>query len=310
MKFVVDIGLNTLAQLTDLTSRARKARAQVTKVASDVRYAEGHGDFRLLDVWKPDSKESALPVVFYVHGGGFRILSKDTHRYFAYRFAAEGYLVVSINYRLTPSGTFPGALEDVCQALLWTLEHAQEYGGDVSQLFYAGDSAGANLVTALTICSSWVRPEPWAQAIWDANPAPLGLLPACGIMQVSSPDRYLERRELPGWMRQRIAMVCEGYRPEPTDPDDLASPLSFLEAAKPPDRDFPRVFAPCGEKDPIAEDTRRLGPALDNLDIENEVRFYPGGGHAFHAFPWSDRSEACWQDQFGFLREVIQGDSP
>jgi acetyl esterase len=307
MRALIDIGLNTIAKMTDTSARARKAKAQVIKVASDVRYADGYGSSRLLDVWKPRESTGPLPVLFYVHGGGFRILSKDSHRYFAYRFAAEGFLVVTINYRLTPAGTFPHALEDVCLALLWTLDHAEEYGGDTSQLFYAGDSAGANLSTALAICSSWKRSEPWARAVWDRNPAPVGILPACGIMQVSQPERYLERTDIPSWMRQRIEIVCRGYRPEPNDPDDLASPLCFLEAAGPPQRPFPAVFAPCGDEDPIADDTRRLGPALAALDIPNEIKFYEGGGHAFHAFPWSDRSELCWVDQFRFLNELTSG---
>ena len=304
MRFVIDNGLKGVAALSNVFPRSRRARAQVDLVAKDVRYAPGHGEFRLLDVYRPKQYSGKLPVLFYVHGGGFRILSKDTHRYFAYRFAAEGFLVVTINYRLTPAGAFPKALEDCTQALLWTLQHAPDYDGDLSRLVYSGESAGGNLSSALAICGSWKRDEPFARDIWDANPAPAALVPACGLLEVGNPERYLERDDLPGWIKKRIAVVCSLYRPEPSGDDDLASPLRFLETAEPPERPFPRVFAPCGEGDPIADDTRRLGSALERLQLPGSTEFYKGG-HAFHAFPWSEQAEDCWTDQFNFIHGAI-----
>ena len=134
---------------------------------------------------------------------------------FGYGFAAMGFAVFSINYRLAPAHPFPAALEDSALALTWLVEHADEYGADLDRLVYAGESAGANLVSGLTLTGCWSRPEPLAQRVWELNVRPKVVLPACGLLQVSAGERYLERSELPEWIRGRIKVVCEGYLPNP-----------------------------------------------------------------------------------------------
>ena len=79
------------------------------------------------------------------------MLSKDTHRVMALAYARRGYVVFTINYRLGPEHLFPAPLEDASpHALVWVREHCARFGGDPSRLAIAGESAGANLVTALT----------------------------------------------------------------------------------------------------------------------------------------------------------------
>jgi alpha/beta hydrolase fold len=59
------------------------------------------------------------PIVFYVHGGAFRILSKDTHWVMALSFARRGFVVFNVSYRLAPKHRFPAPLEDVCHCCLF-----------------------------------------------------------------------------------------------------------------------------------------------------------------------------------------------
>src|SRR5262245_57988665 len=91
--------LGVLSRTARLHPAARPRRHGV-QVLRDVRYADGHGADRLLDVYQPVGRPGPLPVVLYVHGGGFRILSKDSHWMMALAFARHGYLVFNINYRL------------------------------------------------------------------------------------------------------------------------------------------------------------------------------------------------------------------
>jgi acetyl esterase len=242
--------------------------------------------------------------MLYVHGGAFSILSKDTHWVMGLAYAKRGFVVFNINYRLAPQHPFPAALEDACQALTWVVENAHRFGGDPSRMAFAGESAGANLVTALTIASCWRRPEPWAREVFDVAPRVRAVIPACGILQVTDPDRIVGRKRLSQFVADRVTEVHRIYLPRQAPPDldlALADPLVVLENAPPPARPLPAVFTFVGTRDPLLDDTRRLGRALDRLGADCEVRYYPGGLHAFHALVFDARARTCWRHQYAFL---------
>jgi acetyl esterase len=94
--------------------------------------------------------DGALPVVAYLHGGGWAIGDCDTHGPLLRALAnASGAIVAGIDYRLAPEDPFPAALEDSLAAARWLAAHASELGGDGARLAIAGDSAGANLATVV-----------------------------------------------------------------------------------------------------------------------------------------------------------------
>jgi acetyl esterase len=87
-----------------------------------------------------------LPVIAYLHGGGWAVGSLDSFDTLLRRLAnASGALVVAIDYRLAPEHPFPAALEDTLAAVRWLAGRAGELGGDGARLALAGDSAGGNL---------------------------------------------------------------------------------------------------------------------------------------------------------------------
>ena len=147
---VIGSVFETMARLGRCDPRSRPERHGV-EVTADVPYKAPGGREHQLDIYRPANAQGPLPVVLYVHGGGFRLLSKDTHWVMGLAFARQGYLVFNINYRLAPQHPFPAAIDDVCAAYGWVAENAAQYGGDVGRLALAGESAGANLVTALAV---------------------------------------------------------------------------------------------------------------------------------------------------------------
>lgn len=254
--------------------------------------------------------EGPLPVVLYVHGGGFRILSKDTHWLMGLAFARRGYVVFNVEYRLAPEHRFPAAIEDVCLAFTWMARHAAEWGGDPTRLVLAGESAGANLVTSLALATSYERPEPFARAVWDTGLVPRAVLPACGIFQVSDVARFARRK--PGFSRflaDRLEEVERGYLgPEPSAHGptlDFADPLVWLERAEEAQRPLPPFFLPVGTKDPLLPDTRRLAHALRAHGAIAEDHYYEGELHAFHAFVFLKNARRCWRDTFAFTERCL-----
>jgi len=310
-RIVTDAVWATLARTRHLP-RAQPARHGVERIP-DVPYLDTARAHHTLDVYRPIRRQGPLPVVLYVHGGGFRILSKDTHWLMAIAFARRGYLVFNINYRLAPEHPFPAAAEDACAALAWVMENAARYGGDPARLVLAGESAGANLVTSLAVATSWQRPEPWARRVWELGARPCAVLPACGILQVTDVDRLARRRPMSSFLQDRLHEVERSYLPA-THPHgaarDLADPLVWLERADPPARPLPPFFAGVGTADVLLDDTRRLKAALDRLGAPCEVKYYPGEIHAFHALVWRAQAKAFWRDTFAFLeRRVPPGPS-
>ena len=305
----LDGGLNLISRLGKLHPQARRI-AKGIHVTRNVAYGDA-GKSQLLDVYRPRTEDKQLPIVVYVHGGGFRILSKNTHWMMGNAFASRGYVVFNINYHLAPKHPYPAALLDVAKAMRWIRDNAESFGGDPRNLSFAGESAGANLVTAYTIASCFERPEPWAQQIFEENIQARAVMPACGLLQVSNPLRIQRRKpQISNLVADRISQVCTSYLGEDLDTIQegdfgLADPLIILESDVKPARPLPSFFVPCGTKDPILHDSRRLHEALTGTGVDSELKIYVGGGHAFHAFVWKDLAKECWRDHFDFLTERL-----
>ncbi len=273
------------------------------EVLRDVPYLSGGGPENSLDIYRPATRPP-WPVALYVHGGGFNILSKDTHWVMGLQLARGGYLTFNINYRLAPRAPFPAALVDTGCALTWVVEHAAEYGGDLGRLVLAGESAGANLVTALTVACCYQRDEPWAEPIWQLGVVPSAVVPACGLLQVSDIARLQGAASLPLFVRDRLKSSTEAYiggTAVPVERRELSDPLLVLERGAAPGRPLPPFCVPVGTADPVLDDTRRLAAALDALGVACDARYYSGEHHAFHALIWRDAAKRCWRDIFDFL---------
>jgi arylformamidase len=128
------------------------------KVHRDLPYAKSPDKLQSLDVYAPvDAKD--LPVVVWIHGGGWRQGDKAGMQRKPQAFADKGYVFVSINYRFVPQVTVKEMTGDVAKAIRWVHEHAKEYGGDGDSLFVAGHSAGAHLAALVCTDESYLKAE-------------------------------------------------------------------------------------------------------------------------------------------------------
>lgn len=115
-----------------------------------VTYRIVEGRDLTLDVMVPKG-EGPFPVLVYLHGGAWVWGSPATHRKLTYRLAEQGFLTLSVDYRLAPEHPFPAGFNDCIHAIHFAFHNAQRWAGDPTRLVIAGDSAGGNLAAASAI---------------------------------------------------------------------------------------------------------------------------------------------------------------
>jgi len=115
---------------------------------TDVSYCTADPSAQKMDVYFPDSG-GPWPALVYVHGGSWMRGDKSEALMFAGNMTSQGYLVVSINYRLYPPARFPAMIEDVKCAVRSLRAHASEYNLDPDRIGAFGVSAGGHLVSLL-----------------------------------------------------------------------------------------------------------------------------------------------------------------
>ena len=102
-------------------------------------------------VYEPEGGAEGAPVMMYIHGGGWETGSAEESESTAQHWAAQGWYVTSVNYRLSSAQqpTWDKAPADLACALTWTDHHAAEAGADTDRLTVMGDSAGGHLAVLL-----------------------------------------------------------------------------------------------------------------------------------------------------------------
>ena len=304
------MGLNSLTRMAKSLPRSKRLYEGI-EIHKDIHYDTRLRDSaHTLDVYKLHQGPVCSPVLLYIHGGGFRILSKDTHWMMNLHFARMGFTVFSINYRLAPVHPFPAAVEDCFTACRWIAENAETFGADTSQWVIAGESAGANLSTVITVASHFQPPEPIAKELYALQLPIKAVAPACGIFELSRPDRYGDNPTIPKFMRTRIDAIARAYYPSAVHEANLANPLLIFENEDAPSRSLPPFFIPVGSRDPIIDDSLRLTRALDRRGVEQEYIVYQREPHAFHALYWSAMGRKCWRDHRRFLERYLDFDLP
>lgn len=109
-----------------------------------------------LDVYVPKG-QTDFPVLFFVHGGGWKSGSKNLYAALGHAFAKAGIGTVVTNYRLSPKVQHPAHAEDVAAAFAWVHKHIAGYGGDPARIVLMGHSAGGHLVSLLVTDPTYLK---------------------------------------------------------------------------------------------------------------------------------------------------------
>jgi arylformamidase len=127
-------------------------------ISHNIPYAEPHHERQILDIHAPKSAKN-LPVVFWIHGGGWVTGDKTQLAGKPQMFMDRGFVFVSTNYRLLPDVTMDELIHDVAKSLGWVYRNIAKHGGDPNRIFVMGHSAGAQLAALLCTDNRLVEAE-------------------------------------------------------------------------------------------------------------------------------------------------------
>lgn len=248
--------------------RIRARLPHGVEAVKDLPY--GPDPAHLLDVHLPMDRSVKHPVLLQIHGGGWRRGTKEREaRPLVYSMAKNGWVCVSIAYRLSPSATFPDHLVDVKRAIAWVRDNIARWGGDPSFVAVTGGSAGGHLAALAALSPGDPMYQPGFE---EADTSIQACVALYGIHDLLDRNRI----RYPWPFIETIVMKVSPD--EDRDAWDRASPLTRVRSDAPP------FFVLHGSHDflvPPAE-SRQFAEALRAVSA-NPV-FYaelPGATHGF-----------------------------
>ena len=241
---------------------------QGTKVLRDLEYVKGGHERQKLDLYLPEKVEQApLPVIVWIHGGGWRGGSKDNCP--AMGFATQGYAVASINYRLSQHATFPAQIEDCKAAIRWLRANAAKYHFDPDHIGVWGASAGGHLVALLGTTGDLKK--------WDVGDNLNQSSRVQAVVDFFGPTDF---RNLKGDAESPVSKLLGGPAAENKEKAAAASPVTYVAKGDPP---FLIIH---GDMDPLVSVSQSevLAEALKKAGDDVTLKVLPGAKHGGREF--------------------------
>jgi len=197
----------------------------------DIRYASAGGIDLHLDIYRGREAQVGCPVLLQIHGGAW------TEGYGSRRGQAiplirrmvkHGWLCVAIEYRLSPTATFPEHLVDVKRALCWVKDNIARYGGDPEFVVATGGSAGGHLCAMLGLTADDAEYQPGFEA---ADTRVRGCVPFYGVFDLTNRHHSQCAESITQLVEQD---VMKGTREEIPEQWDRASPITRVRPDAPP----------------------------------------------------------------------------
>ncbi len=261
---MVLVGLPVSAQLSKNSSwiGGLKDRYDVSK---DVVYSAIDPSSNRLDLYVPKQTTKPVPVLVWIHGGGWNRLSKDSVSGQIIPYLEYGWIVVNVDYRLTPVALAPAAVQDCRCVLRWIVANAKKLNADTKQIVLSGTSAGGHLSLITGMLPAGVSYDTLCGS--TETPRVAAIVNHYGITDVND--------LLGGANRKGYAVSWIGGQPKREEIARAVSPLTFVRKTLPP------IFSVQGDADPTVPYAHavRLHKALDSLGVPNEFVTIPGGKH-------------------------------
>ncbi len=132
--------------------------AMAQELKRSIPYVENGHARHVLDIYTPAGAKN-LPVVFWIHGGGWQTGDKANVQEKPAWFTKKGFVFVSINHRLLPEVEMEVLVRDVAKAFGWMHKHIAEHGGDPNRVLIGGHSSGAQLAALICTDDRYLKEE-------------------------------------------------------------------------------------------------------------------------------------------------------
>ncbi len=255
---------------------------------TDLRIPDAAGGEQTLRVYTPaDPGEGPLPIIMWIHGGGWVLFDIDTYDASCRGLSNRtGAIVVSPDYRRAPEAVFPAAHDDVLAAWRWTTANAAQMGGDPSRMAIGGESVGGNMAPATCLRLAQAgEPLPAAQVCVY----PLTTAEQYGASMTDAADGRPLNRALLSWMAMH---AFDGVPEAAQDPriDLLNWPVEFLAL-------MPPTLVITAERDVLRSQGQQFASNLKAAGVPTTHSHYDGVMHEFFgASAVLDKAEAAQQE--------------
>ncbi|MCX6377518.1 MAG: prolyl oligopeptidase family serine peptidase [Armatimonadetes bacterium] len=249
----------------------------------DVEYGRG-GDVSLkLDIVRPKPQpKEPMPVVVFVHGGGFMMGRKESGIPPLIPLAQRGYFGVTINYRLTDVAPFPAQIEDCKCAVRWVRAHAKEYNVNPKRIGAWGASAGGTLVALLGVAGSvkefegsggWEKESSRVQAVCDW----FGRMDILRTAEEEKARGVTRETMEKGGVTDRLSALIGGIIWENPEACRKASPITYVT------KDDAPFLIMHGDKDDVVplNQSEAFHEALKKAGVETTLLVIKDAGHGF-----------------------------
>ena len=247
------------------------------KAHRDLAYVEGGHERQKLDLYLPEKAGGPLPLILWVHGGGWQAGSKDQCPPLRGGYLERGYAVASIGYRLSGHAVFPAQIEDCKSAIRWLRAHAKEYSLDPQRFGVWGSSAGGHLV-ALIGTSGDVKE-------FDAGANPDQSSRVQAVCDWYGPTDFTVFVTTPGYESHATASSPEanligGAVMENKDKAARVNPITYVDKKDPP------FLIMHGDKDPTVpiNQSQLLFDSLKKAGVSAHFHTIHGAGHGGPGF--------------------------
>jgi acetyl esterase len=233
-----------------------------------------------LRIYRPKLNNETLPVLLWIHGGGYVVGSVEDNDDLCMKFVKEACcVVVSVDYRLAPENPYPAPVEDCYSALKWIADHAASLNIDTNRIGVAGASAGGGLTAAVTLLArdrqypSLCFQMPLYPMIDDRNNTP-------SANEIKEGLVWNQKTNEAGWRMYLGALYGT---------DDIPS---YAAPARAEDfSNLPYTYTCVGQLDPFRSETLTYVSKLAEAGVDVEFHLYPGAYHGFEAInPTADVS--------------------
>jgi acetyl esterase/lipase len=255
---------NASAQLSDTETWASHL-SNTYRVVPNVTYHTANNRENKVDLYLPSGVDGPVPVLMYIHGGGWRSGSKESSVLRLLPWLEKGWAVVNVQYRLAEVSLAPAAVEDCLCALRWVIQNADTYNIDADRIVVTGNSAGGHLAltTGMIPASAGLDRE-------CPGPEELSVAAVINWYGITNVGDLLD-----GENTKTYAVTWMGSMPNRLEIAARVSPLSYVRAGLPP------ILSIHGDADPTVpyQHGVRLHEELAKAGVANELHTVPGGRH-------------------------------